>query len=273
LSEGVGGRFVSFFRPFIAVFFTAKPLWVAGAVAIPVLVWLKRRDLARPVGAWLAYAVGSYLAVALPGQFWPHYYYLMVPPLILLSAALIAEGLGDSRPMLVRRGTAVVAGIWLVVLLGYQYVYYWGKDPRHIAEHRYDYRMQWARAQGERVGQLTGPDDTVFVWGHDVGVYYYSQRRCASRFTMAGPLAESAYGHEERRRVLLEELQARRPRLVMLVEPEFEELKRFLQANYVKAGMDMDDDAPDVPIMLTLMDRTRPVELVDWEWRAPRRRE
>ena len=270
LERGIGGRFLGFFRPFIPVFFSAGPLWIAGAVAVPLLVIFERRRLTGPSGAWLAYACGSYLAVSLPGQYWPHYYYLMIPPVLLVSAAVMSCGLRYAHSRVLGRWVMVAGAVWLVSLVGYEYVYYWGRDPLHVTAHRYDYRMQWGRAQGERVGDLIDPDDLVFVWGHDVGVYYYARRRCVSRFTMCGPLAVGARGYEGRRRILLDELRANRPRLVLLIDEEFPELRRFLQANYVQAGYDMDDHDPDAMIMLALMDKDRPVRLVNWEWRAPR---
>ena len=87
---------------------------------------------------------------------------------------------------------------------------------------------------------------------------------------MVGGLNEGATGFERRREILLDELRAEMPRLVLLVEPEFPELDRFLKTNYAIAGVDMDDDRPDKTIMLALMHARRPVRTVDWEWRAPK---
>jgi hypothetical protein len=269
--EGFWGRYVRFFRPYIGVFASARPLWVVGAAAAPLLMVVAWRRLRGGAGAVLAYAFGSYQAVCLPGQFWPHYYYLLVPPMILIVAVLAGELYERVRWPAERWAVGIGGGVWVAALLFYQYVHYLSVAPIHVTERRYDYRMQWGRAQGERVGSVTEEGDTVFVWGHDVGIYYYSRRRCASRYTMRGPRVKGARGYEQRRRILMRELEANRPRLVLLLASQFAELREFLQVHYVYAGADMDDYDPDQPIMVVLMDRERPIELVDWDWTAPRR--
>ena len=271
LEQGFFHRYEGFLSQTFRVFDSAQPLWIASAAAVPPLLLLAWRRLAATEGAYIAYALGSLQAVCLPGLYWPHYYYLLLPPMILVCVAVIGQVLErvSSRAAVGLVSAIVVA--WVVSLLTYQYRYYVGVDPLQVTAHRYDYRQQWAREQGLRVARLTDPGDTVFVWGKDAGIYYYSQRRCASRFTMVSALAEHVQGYRRRRETLLEELKLVRPRVVLLVEPEFEELKRFLQANYLVAGRDMHDRNTDQPIMLALMDKNRPVEIVDWEWRAPRR--
>ena len=119
------------------------------------------------------------------------------------------------------------------------------------------------------MGRLTDPSDTVFIWGRDAGIYHYSGRRCASRYTMVGALADTARGHEQRRAILLRELREHRPRLVLYNEDAFSELNRFLDKNYLVAGphgVDKDDDNPKRPIMIALMDRKRHVAFIDWDW-------
>lgn len=269
LDEGFFDRYGGFLSQKFRVFDSAKPLWIVSAGAVPALLLLARRRLVKADGAYIAYALGSFQAVCLPRLYWPHYYYLLLPPMILLCAALIGS---LKERVSSRTGLGIVTAVaitWVGSLLVYQYHYYLGLEPLQITAHRYDYRQQWARAQGYRVGELTDPDDTVFVWGKDAGIYYYSGRRCASRYTMVGALAEHVPGSRRRRQTLLQELESNRPRLVLLVEPEFDELRQFLQKNYVFAGLDMHDRNIDKPIMLALMDKDRPVASVDWEWRAP----
>jgi hypothetical protein len=127
----------------------------------------------------------------------------------------------------------------------------------------------WSRAQGERVRELTRSTDSIFVWGQDAGIYYYSGRRCASRFTMIGSLLNDDPASLSRRRILMDELRANKPRIVIITEPEFPELAAFLQGNYLVAGprgFDTNDRRPDETIMMVLMDRDDPVSFIDWEW-------
>lgn len=270
LERGFLSRYLDFATVKPYVFHSAKPLWIAAALAFPAVLLLGRRRLATSDGAILAYAFGSLQAVCLPGLFWPHYYYLLIPPAVLLCARLprlVMDCLSSRGGVMFVRA---VSFTWLGVVLWYALFNYLLVEPNQITAPRYDYRQQWARAQGYRVGRLTDPGDTIFVWGKDVGVYRYAKRRCASRYTMVGALGEHARGFQERRDTLLDELRLRRPRVVLIVEDEFDELRSFLQANYVVAGVDRDDDNPDSVIMLALMDRAHPIEPVDWEWRAPK---
>ncbi len=271
IGEGFFDRYPRFFGGPMRVFTSALPLWIAAACTTPILVVLSRRELAGHTGLVLAFAMGSFQAVCLPGRYWPHYYGLLLPPMVLVCVLVISKVAAQFRSRAATVSLATLTGVWLAGLLWYQYQYYLGVDPMQVTAHRYDYRAQWGRAQGVRVGQLTDPSDTVFVWGKDAGIYFYSHRRSASRYTMVGSLEDGVRGARERRRILLEELRSARPRLVLVVEPEFDELRSYLEKNYVIAGVDMHDLHPNRPIMLALMDKNRPVELVDWEWRAPGR--
>ncbi len=90
---------------------------------------------------------------------------------------------------------------------------------------------------------------------------------------MVGALADDARGAPDRRRNLHDELAAAKPRLVLIVEPEFPELKAFLNSRYVFAGpspLDRHDRRPEKIIMVALMDPNRPVKPIDWEWPTPK---
>ncbi len=271
VEAGFLGRLTGFLSQPIDIFGSALPLWIAGAFALPGLGLFLRRRATSADGAIIAYALGSFLAVCLPGKFWPHYYYLLHPSLVLLPAALLGR---VAQPVTSPRGRIAVGAVvvlWVGAVLLSQFRSYLGRAPERItAPHLvYRYRQAWARAQGERVGRLTDPGDTVFIWGRDAGVYHYSGRQCASRYTMVGALADTARGYERRRATLLRELQARRPRLVLYKENAFDELNLFLDTNYVIAGphwVDRDDHDPERPVMIALMDRERPVDFIDWEW-------
>ncbi len=271
VDHGMFARLGGFFTPIFDVFSSATPLWYATVVAMPLLIVVAWRRIAADQGAVIAYGLGGFLAVCLPGQFWPHYYYLLIPATILIcvsTAASLAERISQAPA---RRVLWFCGWLWVASVAAYQFRYYASLDPEAItAPHpKYRYRQAWSHGQGRRIAELTDPDDTIFVWGRDAGVYYYADRRCASRYTMVGALADDTRGGDERREVLLRELARRRPRIVIIVEPEFPRLKAFLEQNYQLAsprGVDRDDDNPDKIVMVALMDVDRPVSPIDWEW-------
>jgi hypothetical protein len=75
-------------------------------------------------------------------------------------------------------------------------------------------------------------------------------------------------GIDERRRLLLDDLQRNRPRVILLLfdQPPFPEWKAFLDEYYSDpVGWDLHDRTSDV-IMFVLEDSRRPIERIDWNW-------
>lgn len=296
-SEGGGGflsRFTTFFRPprHPFIFDSAFPLWIAAATgSIVILVTLVKRlgagaerirhesaptrsdqAIAGP-GLILCLVVAGFFAVCLPGRFWPHYYYLLIPPAVIATAvavALIASRLTDwaQRPSAARVGGGVLlVGIALAVLAA-EYRHYLSQPLFGITVNRYNSRDFWGRAQGESVGRVTRADDRVFVYGNEAEIYYYSGRRCASRYTMITGLSEGMAGAEDRRKILMDELRSDPPRLILIVfdQPPFDEWLAFLDTHYGEPiGFDFHDRTGE-PIMFVMARKDQPIEPIDWNW-------
>ena len=256
---GWGRRLIAFFfegdKFRSSVFGTARALWLAALVGVFALPWRRARLSALLLGGWLA---GSYLAVCLPGRFWPHYYLLMLPPAVLLAAALVRR-IEGRRPQLAFVAVPVIA----MALLATQVSGYLLTPPERLGWNRYGPRMTWARDMAARVAAVTDPTDTIYVWSIDANFYYYSGRRCASRFTMYGPLIADAPSTAARRRLLLEDLARNPPRLILLLaKPPFAELHQFfLDQRYVSVGRTKQ--------MEVLCKLERPIALIDWSWEPP----
>jgi len=104
-SEGGGGmlaRFGQFFvpdrHPFI--FDSALPLWLAGGAATLWLVvdgvitgFKSRCSESRPSGSGLTLILvaSGYITVCLPARFWPHYYYLLIPALVVAVSSVMGR--------------------------------------------------------------------------------------------------------------------------------------------------------------------------------------
>ena len=235
-----------------AVFRSAAILWLAGALGTLLLPWKRRSRFALLA---VAYAAGSFVAVCLPGRFWHHYYMLLLPSLVIGSAA-VCDRLMPTATDRSRAGFAYgYAGLIVLVLLASQFVCYLTREPDDVALHRYGRRMSWAREQGWRVRRLTEPGDTIYVAGIDLGIYYYSGRRCPTRFVLPAMLAGEGESAARRRRLFVEDLRADRPRLILLVRGTayLAELDRFIrEVGYLKVGQDPDR-------MDVLCDPQRPV--------------
>ncbi len=254
--QGWGGRLLGFFLKGgefrHQIFGTASALWLAGALGLAAFPWRRERIKSLLMGGWV---VGSYLAVCLPGRFWPHYYLLMLPPAVLLAAGLLHR--------LERYHGWLALGVAAVIILGVlstQVPRYLLVAPERVGWGRYGPRMSWARDQARRVVAVTDPGDTIYVWSIDANFYYYSGRRCASRFTMYGSLIADHPSTAARRRLLLEDLGRNRPRLIFLAaKPPFAELRQFfLDHRYVSVGRTTE--------MEVLCDLARPIPPTDWTW-------
>jgi hypothetical protein len=283
-SESFFWRFVEFFSPRRSpfVFDTAIWLWLAGLGGFMwMLIDALRARSVRQTGELLLLAA-NYLAICLPGQFWPHYYYLMIPSLcITVSIALdrVAEsvqaGLKRWSPncpatfwgMAIRfAASAAMIGLLFVS----QYDAYLGQPLPQITARRYRGLDFWARDQAENVRRVTEPEDSIFVYSDDASIYYYARRKGASRYTMMTALHPRIPGSEQRRRTLLEDLRRQRPRVILFRSRDsFDELTAFLAENYVEAGFDLSEDPPHRPVMGVLCDRRRPIALIDWDWKPP----
>jgi hypothetical protein len=200
----------------------------------------------------------------------------MLPPLVLVAAAGLAAADEWLRhrldlppvPRLARWVAPSLACLLLASLLFLQTLDYLLVPTLQITDKRYDSRDLWGSVQGRHVARVTDEDDTVLAYGHDAGIYYYSGRRCATRYTMVRALAPAYPGFERRRETLLAEVQSNRPRVVLLVDQEpFPELDAWLKANYYLVGTDYHDRRPGEVIMAALMDKARPLAQIDWNWR------
>lgn len=275
-AESIWFRLVRFFNPerHPFIFDSASPLWLGGLVAT---VWLAVEVAVRRSRAALAallLVVAGYVAVCLPAKFWPHYYYLMIPSLVIALAMALGRLAAFAGRLTPGRG----AGAWTIRLAIYalgpvsvmvtEYRDYLGQTPFGITVKRYNSRDFWGRGQGENVRRVTDPGDEIFVFGNDTSIYYYSGRRCASRFTMITGLQSGYPGSNDRRAILLRELAERRPRLILVLfdEPPFPEWKAFLQEHYTEPiGWDYHDRSGE-PIMFVVAVKDRPVEPIDWNW-------
>ena len=259
--EGWAQRLLAFFLKSdgfrTGVFGTAPALWLAGAFGLAAFPWRRDRIRSALMAGWM---LGSYFAICMPGKFWPHYYLLMLPPAVLSAAGLMHRIEPHHRTLSL--GTALVI---LFALLATQIPGYLLVEPDRIAWDRYRDRMVWARDQASRVAEITDPDDTIYVWSFDANFYYYSGRRCASRFTMNGALlgeGKSAYAY---RQVLLKDLIRNKPRLILIPfsrQVPCPELLRFVQEHkYVSVGR--------TKRMEVLADLERPIVRIDWTWPPP----
>lgn len=271
-------RFVDFFTPtrFPYTFRSALTLWWAGlasCVFLTIRAALRRNTRNEQLVVILLFA--GYLAACLPGRSWPHYYYLLIPGLIMcvsIGSYSLSRSLENSRspsPPWRRGMTVAILGVLTSLLLWSQARDYLLQTPLGITIGRYNTRDFWGRAQGENIRRVTDPNDKIFVFGSDASIYYYARRQCASRYTMITALQSGFKGVAARRETLIRELEADPPRLILVLFDEkhpWEPWQAFLRKHYGEpVGWDFHDRTGE-PIMFILTRRDQPIEKLNWDW-------
>ncbi len=282
-------RFWRFFAPLKHpfIFESALPLWLLTIPAVLFLIFRSTIQRCRASLAILLLLLASYAATCLPGRFWPHYYYLLIPSIVMT----VATALGTVISVRLREGDAIssqqssidnpksadcrfavvqwgIATILAGAVLCTETRHYLMRSPMDITMKRYNTRDFWGRAQGENVARVTDPTDSVFVFGNDAEIYYYSRRKCASRYTMITGLQAGMHGAEQRRRTLMDELGTAPPRvlIVLLDEDPFPEWLSFLDQYYGPAvGVDY-HDVTGKPIMFVFVRKDDPIGFLNWDW-------
>ena len=119
--------------------------------------------------------VSSILAMLPGGRFFGHYFLQPLAPLAVL-AALAMPRLWEVANR--RRRYLILASLVIPVALFTTLNFRRTQMLRIVGEIEPDYA-----AVGQRVGQLTTPDERIFVWMNSPQIYYYAKRTPATRFT------------------------------------------------------------------------------------------
>jgi 4-amino-4-deoxy-L-arabinose transferase-like glycosyltransferase len=143
---------------------------VVAAAWSPLLLVLRRGPQPRLALVWLAAAL---VAVVPGGRFFPNYFLLALPPLVLLAAPRVADLRGARQRVVI-----ALASASLVASLAAAWT--WDRLRPGMA---HDFPA--ARAAGRWVAANSTPADTLFVWGNSPEIYVYADRRMATRFAWA----------------------------------------------------------------------------------------
>jgi hypothetical protein len=135
--------------------------------------FLREKDRWR----WIAWLLVAAIGVAAGLRFFPRYYFLLLPPLLLMAA----------------RGFTLLGrkAVWAALLLlipaarfGPSYVI-----AVHDARWRDTAMDRDSRAAADIVKGLAAPGDTLFVWGYRPELYVYTGLPAATRYLDSQPLA------------------------------------------------------------------------------------
>jgi len=133
---------------------------------------------------------GVSVEVASPGLFHPHYYQLLVPVYSILSALFISDFAGRMRGtnMALKYG-AMPIFIFALGCLFYFQAAYLKMTPLEMTHKKYETEyFDRSHDLAMIIKSKTGANDTIYEWGAEAGLYYYSQRKAASGIFHVYPL-------------------------------------------------------------------------------------
>ena len=194
-------------------------LLLAAPLAVFTLAGLVRGAVAGPRRPWLlllGLAVGTHLAVALPGQWRPHYYQLWLPLLAVGAGWAVASApASGSVPRWLPSAVASAAVVVLVI----QQVPLYHIPADAWSRLKYGELFVFEQRLGRELRVLLGPSETLYEWGAEPGLYFESLHSPPSGAFYAYPLIDGPVALPLTMRALLD--LERRPPIVFVVNRSF----------------------------------------------------
>jgi len=190
-------------------------LTVAFTIAAVAFIGLVIGLLKFPRRGWLlllAFAIASYISVQLPGWFFPHYYQLWLPPLVI-AAGWGIELLQRVVPVRFSWSAYALAGVCCLVLVLMEAPCYFSPAKAWSIQ-KYGGIFLESDRLAERIDNILPRDRSLFEWGNETGFYFTTRREPPSGLifaypAQAGPLATKLSGR------LLGELKSKQPDVVV----------------------------------------------------------
>jgi hypothetical protein len=223
-------------------FFTivAAPLVLASATATVFIVARFRHTFLLLLLPWL---LACFLGVSSSGRFFPHYYGQALPVLSLLTTFSLLHILSQGK--LIRCSLGATLALGLGVCLIVNGAVYLQPDPasRHVAKFT-EPQSEWESDSLDLAAYIraeTAPGDTIFNLGRETQLYFYADRRPASRFLYDRPFWLDPPALDE----AIAELKQARPALIidslqppMFARPSFHPpaIRELLAGDYEFVG-------------------------------------
>jgi len=222
------------------------PFWLA---AVPALFGLALgRGTNGPRRLVAAWTLSAWVQVALPRHFWAHYYLLPLPGMAVAVAVYLGDhwALAVSGRRRLLHGGVAFALVCALVGTGWIQIQEYIRVPPELLTVRDKGGAQWVahrqlgRIMAERSHTL--PKPTLFVWGWQSTLYFYSGLEAVTPQLFADDLIKSFAGKDHpliRPRVerMMRDLKANPPALVFAGYPPFPELRAFLNEHYLPSSL------------------------------------
>ncbi len=136
----------------------------------------------------LAFGIATYVAVQLPGWFFPHYYQLWLPPLVI-GAGWAVELLQRVLPRRFAWSSYALAGLCCVALVMLEIPCYL-TPAKSWSVQKYGGILLETEKLADRINDLLPPSATFYEWGNETGFYFMTQREPPSGLIFADPMQD-----------------------------------------------------------------------------------
>jgi len=236
-------------------------LMVAFSIAALALVGLAVGLKVCPRRGWLlllGFAIATYITVQLPGWFFPHYYQLWLPVLVI-GAGWAVDLLQRTLPARISWAAYAAAGVSCAVLVMMEIPCYLA-PARSWSTQKYGGIFIESEQLAARIDNLLPKGATLFEWGNETGFYFNTRRDPPSGLIFAYPMQAGPLAPKLSWR-LLSDLKKNDPQLVvtanltMALTPGHP-IANWIEKNYrllwrtnsfavmVKKGSDLDRSQP-----------------------------
>lgn len=220
--------------------FICRVLLPLAAFSVAGALLARRAANSREMKFLLAWIVATPIAVALPGQFFPHYYQLWLPPLCI-AAAVAAIGIAKTVSAKNTRAAHAVPAVLLAVCIVMEIPSYFFSAEQGAAI-KYGPDPLQEKKVGQYLRTQLAPGETFYQWGTSATLYYASQTSPPTGIFILVPLLPGPLSKESAERVL-RDLEKTKPRLAVMDKRDVPPMpnhpvERYLSQHYKPRGLD-----------------------------------
>jgi 4-amino-4-deoxy-L-arabinose transferase-like glycosyltransferase len=147
------------------------PLFILSLLGVGLGIYRKRY---HELGFILFLTVGTSLAVALPGKFFPHYYQLWFPALIISAAFAVSIIDSEKAHISILKKSILVCILLLVLLIQWPLL---NLSAKECSNQKYGYVFINTELTANYVNSLLKPDESFFQIGDEPEIYFETKRR------------------------------------------------------------------------------------------------
>lgn len=176
-------------------FLFSQSLYGVWALVLMSYVWIfigsQAKRISVPHIFFISIIVGILFEIGSIGRNFSHYFQVLLPIIAINAALLVVFIFEEWRVGKMQRW--LLAGALTLLALGTlidHQVAFFRLSPIQVSHEKYRKQFIDAWEMGLEIKAMTNPDELIYYWGSESGVYYYSQRQSASGIFYNLPLRE-----------------------------------------------------------------------------------